>query len=44
MRDLIVQTEDGRSMSLPDGKKISDIPYMRDGAILKVESKSIKRK
>lgn len=40
VRDLILQTEDNRMFSLPDGKKVHEIPYLKDGAIIKVSSKN----
>jgi hypothetical protein len=36
VRDLVVLTEDGKVFSIPDGKKLSEIPYFVDGAILRV--------
>jgi hypothetical protein len=38
-----VLTEDGKVFSIAEGKKIYDIPYFQDGAIIRVESKNPKK-
>ena len=44
IRDIVVLTEDGKLMNIAEGKKLGDIPYFVDGAILKVEYKGLKKK
>lgn len=38
-----MQTEEGRMLSVPEGKKLFDIPYFKDGAIIKVSSRNPKK-
>lgn len=40
IKDLILQTEDNKMFSIPEGKKLHEIPYFRDGAIIKVSTKN----
>ena len=42
IKDIVLRTEDNRSLSFLDGKKLYDIPYFKGGAIIKVESKQPK--
>lgn len=40
VKDLVLQTEDGRFLSVPESQKIHQIPYFQDGAIVKVSSRN----
>ena len=44
IKDLMVSTEDNRALNVGDGKKIYDVPYFKDGAIINVQSKRPKKK
>ena len=44
VRDLILQTQEGRPLHAQDGYKLRDLPYMKDGAIIKAEFKTLKKK
>lgn len=42
IKDMMLLTDDNKPLSVFDKKKIYDIPYFKDGAIVKVESKAPK--
>jgi hypothetical protein len=44
VKDIVVLTEDGKLMNIAESKKLGEIPYFVDGAILKVEYKGLKKK
>lgn len=40
LKDLILQTEDSKMLIIPEGKKLYEVPYFKDGAVIKVNSKN----
>lgn len=36
VKDIVVLTEDNKLMNIPESKRLGEIPYFVDGAILKI--------
>ena len=43
IKDLIVNREDNKPLTISERVKIGDVPYFEDGAIIKVDSRAPKK-